>query len=109
MVGRQEERLTDAELHAFFDRVFPQGFAGADVLAEIAPEGWEHSPLLACFHPSIEQSYDEAVQLYRNVEALRNARRRRDSSAQRDEAPSSEPTLEEMRRESQPAPVEPYE
>jgi hypothetical protein len=24
--------------HTFFDRVFPNGFAGADVLAELAPE-----------------------------------------------------------------------
>jgi hypothetical protein len=45
----QAKRLTDTELKEFFDRLFPHGFTGADVLAEIAPEGWEKSPLLACF------------------------------------------------------------
>ena len=59
MDDRQNERLTDPELHAFFDRLFPQGLAGADVLAEIAPSGWEQSRLLPCFHPSVEQRYEE--------------------------------------------------
>jgi hypothetical protein len=40
MDEREDKRLTDRELHALFDRQFPHGFAGADVLAEIAPEGW---------------------------------------------------------------------
>jgi hypothetical protein len=34
-------RLTDAELHEFFERLFPHGFAGADVVAEVAVDGWE--------------------------------------------------------------------
>ena len=58
----QTTRLTDAELREFFDRLFPQGFSGSDVLAEIAPEGWEKSPLLACFHPSPEQVLKESLQ-----------------------------------------------
>ena len=33
------ERLTDAELHVFFERLFPHGFASADVLADVAPDG----------------------------------------------------------------------
>lgn len=56
-------RLTDAELHALFDRLFPHGFAGADVLAEVAPDGWEQSPLLACFH----QPAPTTVRAYREV------------------------------------------
>jgi hypothetical protein len=108
MDERQTERFTDAELHASFERLFPHGFAGADVLAEIAPEGWGQSPLLTCFHPSVEQRDEEAVQLHRNIEALRNARGRQDSNAQRDENSSSEPTeptLEQIRREYRPTPV----
>ena len=54
MDDEQAKRLNDTELKEFFDRLFPHGFAGADVLAEIALEGWEKSPLLACFHPSVE-------------------------------------------------------
>jgi hypothetical protein len=46
---------SDEELHAEFDRLFPHGFAGPDVLRELAPGGWENSPLLAVFHPSVDQ------------------------------------------------------
>jgi hypothetical protein len=35
MDERQDKRFTGCELHALFDRLFPRGFAGADVLAEI--------------------------------------------------------------------------
>ncbi len=105
MDERQTERFTDAELHAFFDRLFPHGFARADVVTEIAPEGWDQAPLLAYFHPSIEQRYEEAVQLHRNTAGLRNARGRQNSNAQGNESRSSEPTLEEIRREYRPKPV----
>src|SRR5437762_611705 len=81
MDDRQTDRLADAELHAFFGRLFPHGFAGADAVAESAPEGWDQSALLACFHPSVEQRYGEAAQLHRNIEAFRNARGRLDSNA----------------------------
>jgi hypothetical protein len=46
---------SDAELFAEFDRMFPQGFAGPEVVQELAPDGWENSPLLAAFHPSVSQ------------------------------------------------------
>jgi len=36
---------SELELEAEFNRLFPQGFAGADILEELAPTGWEHSPL----------------------------------------------------------------
>jgi hypothetical protein len=85
----RNERFTDAELHALLDRLFPQGLAGGDVFEEIAPDGWERSPLLACFHPSVERVFEERLQLHRNIEA--------------------EPTLEELQREYQPQPVRPHE
>jgi hypothetical protein len=61
--------------------------------------------LLACFHPSVDQRYEEAGQVHRNMEALRNARDRPDSNAQGDESSSSEPTPEEIRGEYPPTPV----
>jgi hypothetical protein len=61
------ERLTDGECVALFRRLFPRGLARADVLDEIAPEGWEHSPLAAAFHPSVEQVYREALRFHRNA------------------------------------------
>ena len=100
----QSERLTEAELHALFDRLFPQGFAGADVHAEIAPDGWERSPLLACFHPSAERLFDESVQIHRNIESLRMLAERR-QVAPLDIASLQEPTLEDVRREYEPGPV----
>ena len=93
MLDRQNHRLNEAELRTFLDRLFPQGFAGGDVLAEIAPCSWEQSPLLECFYPPVEQRYEEALRLYRNIEVLRRARRARDSNALRDERDASEPTL----------------
>lgn len=94
-------RLPDPELHALFDRLFPGGFAGADVLAEIAPEGWERSPLLACFHPSVEQVFEEQLTIHRNLEALRRVRDGGNPPAESEQ----EPTLDNVRREYEPAPV----
>lgn len=97
-------RLTDAELKEFFDRLFPHGFAGADVLAELAPEGWEKSPLLACFHPSPEQVFQESLQMHRNIEGLVRIRREREPDNPK-LAPKPEPTLAEVRAEWQDTPV----
>lgn len=101
----RSERLTDAELHALFDRLFPMGFAGADVRTEIAPEGWEQSPLVACFHPSAERLFEERVQIHGNIESLRIVASRRQRNAQLETATLPEPTLEDIRREYQPEPV----
>jgi len=99
------ERLTNAELRALFDRLFPHGFPGADVTREIVPEGWEQSPLLACFHPSVERVVEERMKMHRNIEALRRARRRGDKGLTPDEEPLPDPTLEDVRRGYQPQPV----
>jgi hypothetical protein len=105
--GRSADRaLYGRRVARVFRPAFPHGFGDADVLAEIAPEGWDQSPLLACFHPSVEQRHEEAGQLHRNIEALRNARGCQDSNAQGDESSSSEPTLEEIRREYRPTPID---
>jgi hypothetical protein len=103
MEDGQNERFTDAELHAFFDRLFPHGFAGADVLAELAPDGWEQSSLLGCFHPSVEQRFAESVRLHHHLESLRDARRRHRGTT--GEVPRPAPTLEDVRRDHQPTPV----
>jgi hypothetical protein len=58
--------------HSLFDRLFPHAFAGADVLAEIAPEVRERSPLVACFHPPVERVFDERLPFHRNLEKLRS-------------------------------------
>jgi hypothetical protein len=96
--------MSEAEMHALFDRLFPRGFAGQDVLDKIVPEGWERSPLLACFHPSIERIFEERLLMRRNLEELRRMRRRHNGSAT--DVSSPEPTLEDVWKEYQPSPVD---
>src|SRR5205807_7271603 len=60
-----------AECQAELEQLFPHGFAGSDVVREIAPAGWEHSPLVAVFHPSSEQCYEESLRMHQNICALR--------------------------------------
>ena len=100
-----KDRLSNPELVALFDRLFPHGLAGADVLADIAPEGWERSPLLACFHPSIERIFEEQLQFHRHFEKLGTLLKRRGKATPSDDEPPPEPTLESVRREHQPRPV----
>lgn len=104
----QAKRLTDAELKEFFGRLFPRGFAGTDVLTEIAPEGWEKSPLLACFHPSVEKVFEEQVQMHRNIEELIGLERERKPDNP-ELAPKPEPTLEDVRADWQDKPVNAHE
>ncbi|MGE3536230.1 MAG: hypothetical protein AB7N91_02190 [Candidatus Tectimicrobiota bacterium] len=92
------EHYTDAECKALFASLFPQGFAGPDVLHDIAPAGWEHSPLLAVCHPSLEQVYAEALRMHHNLRAL--------SQPAAASPPSPAPTREAVAREYRPAPVE---
>jgi hypothetical protein len=86
-----------------FDRLFPQGFAGDDVIAELAPEGWAQSPLLACFHPSVERVFEESLATHRNLSSLWDAVRRRDGTTAPE--PPPEPTLEEVRRDYRPSSI----
>jgi hypothetical protein len=92
------DSFSEADLEAEFDRLFPQGFAGLDVLQELAPAGWANSPLLAVFHPSLAQSYEETLRLHRNVCALRRPN---------DPHPlPPEPTFDEVARDFRERPVE---
>src|SRR5262245_20304809 len=68
---------SEAELTTEFDRLFQEGFAGPDVLQELAPAGWERSPLLAVFHPSLEQVQEEMLRLHGNLTELRKPDERR--------------------------------
>lgn len=94
----EPESYSEAELVAEFERLFPQGFAGPDVLHELAPEGWERSPLAAIFHPTPDQLHEEALRMYRNLLALRKP----DQSHPARPAP----TREEVAKEFQERPVE---
>ncbi len=98
MTSFNTNSYSDAELDAEFDWLFPQGFAGPDVLREIAPDGWENSPLLAAFHPSLTQTYEETLRFHRNIRELRRP------EDQRLEPPA--PTLDEVAGTFQERPIE---
>ncbi len=91
----QQYCLKDDELKLFFDRLFPHGIVGPDVLAELAPDGWERSPLLACFHPSPEQVLQEKLQWYRDPNDTDSLSRDKTPDDSEDE-PKPKPTLESV-------------
>ncbi|HZR18724.1 MAG TPA: hypothetical protein VFE51_15640 [Verrucomicrobiae bacterium] len=90
-----DKRLTDEELKEFFDRLFPRGFAGADVMQEIAPEGWEKSSLFVCFHPSPQQVLNERRKQHRHLEKLRRDFPQRKAGDPKPEL-RPEPTMEQV-------------
>jgi hypothetical protein len=93
-----EDRLSDNECERIFARLFPHGFGGEDVLAEIAPAGWEASAWIPVFHPSVQRVFQESLQLHRNIERLRLGRT---------QEPNPPPTFEGIQAEYEPTPPEP--
>ncbi len=101
----ESDRLTDPELFALLDAMFPNGVAGGDVLAELAPDGWEQSPLVACFHPPAERVFDESLQMHRRLHELRSLRGRSDEARPTETTIDPEPTLASTRAEYKSTPV----
>lgn len=64
------ESLTEDQCWALFERLFPQGLKDSTLVKELAPEGWNRSPLLLLYHPTAEQVYQEAVQIRENLRNL---------------------------------------
>lgn len=109
MDDRRNERLTDGELHALFDRLFPQGFAGAGSCPTSRRRvGNSRRCSPAFIRPSSNHTRRRRTR-HRNIGALRNARRRTGGEVQESKRGSSEPTLEEVRRDYQPTPVRSHE
>lgn len=96
-----QRRLTEAQCWAIFNQLFPHGLADASLLQELAPEGWERSPLVRAFHPTPEQLYEEAVRIHANIQSFLAPR-----GLPRENPP---PTLEEVRRSHRDEPVRPRE
>ena len=105
----ERERLTESQLHEFLDTLFPNGVAGEDVLAELAPDGWAQSPLVACFHPSVERAFEERLRMHHRIEELRGARRRADTAEASTAITNPEPTLDSVRESYERKAVKPIE
>jgi hypothetical protein len=56
-----------------------------------------------CFHPPVEQLFEERLAMHRNLEQVRRLGRPREGTAALE--PRPEPTLEEVRREYEPSPA----
>src|SRR5438093_11817792 len=93
-----EERFTDEECASLFAVLFPNGFAGEDVLAEIAPEGWSQSTLRFAFHPTVDQVYFEAVQMHESLKEW--------LGKETEHAKEPEPTQEKVAAEYEDHPIE---
>lgn len=79
---------------------FRMDLPGADGARGDRARGMEHSPLLACFHPYVEQLFEERVAIHRNLEEWRRLGRRREGAPALE--PRPEPTLDDVRRKYEP-------
>jgi len=59
---------TEEELNEALDQLFPQGFAGSDVFAEIAPQGWAKSPWADAVRREPDEMAKEMAQSLRAME-----------------------------------------
>lgn len=66
------ERLTEAQCWALFERLFPNGLEDRALVEELAPEGWDRSPLRLVCHPTAEQVYEETLKIRENLRSLLN-------------------------------------
>jgi hypothetical protein len=99
--------LPDTELVALFDRLFPAGVAGPDVMVELAPDGWAQSALMRCFHPTVDRVFEERLQFHRNLAELRLNSAAKIGRGARAAKADPEPTIESVRDSYEETPVDP--
>jgi hypothetical protein len=66
------DKLTEAQCWTLFERLFPNGLDNRTLVEELAPEGWDRSPLLLVYHPTAEQLYEETLKIRENLRNLLN-------------------------------------
>lgn len=85
--------LTDAEAHDFLRALFPGGLRDSRLLAEWSPEGWENSPLFACFHPPPAMAYREYLAHRETMRSLDLGMKKRKGKPDYELPPVEEPEL----------------
>jgi len=103
MSSYESDRYSQVECVTEFLKLFPHGFAGRDVIAEIAPDGWDRTPMVANFHPSLEQLFQEAIESHKNLQELRSHIKRKDDEMAPVELP---PTIEQVRERFKETPID---
>jgi hypothetical protein len=98
------DRLSDSECLAFLRSLFPGGVKDEAVISELCPEGWESSPLFACFHPSPERSFEEHLKFRRNMRDLFGSREK-DAMSEDTPEPDDCTTFAEYLAKHPPEPV----
>jgi hypothetical protein len=86
------KRLTGTQSWALFAHLFPHGLEDCAVVKELAPEGWDRSPLRLVSHPTAEQVYEESLRIRENLKSLL----RKESVSPEEESPL---TLDAVRRD----------
>ena len=61
------EQYSIEECEQLFMALFPHGFAGSDVADALTPNGWEKSPYVFAFHPTVEQAYQRHVESHESL------------------------------------------
>lgn len=92
------ENHSEEKAMELFNKLFSSGFAGEDVFASLAPAGWGKSDLFFCFHPTVEQRYEEAMRIHNNLGRLKKKKEAKEDNL---------PTMEEIKMEYKEEPVEP--
>ena len=54
--------LSENEAYGFLESLFSGGLKDPVLIAELCPEGWENSPLFACYHPTPRVRYEESLE-----------------------------------------------
>lgn len=65
--------LTATEYWQLFQRMFPNGLRDPAIVAVLATEGWEHSPLVRTAHPTPAQLREESHSIRSRIQDLRRA------------------------------------
>ena len=105
-----ELSFSEEEVFDFLGRLLPSGFAGEDVMTELAADGWEHSKLVRAFHPSVEVWHKEQVAMFKQaekfLEIMRKGRNEPGDPFLEDSETLEPPTLRESRAEFEERPFD---
>lgn len=88
--------LSEQEAFAFLESLFPGGLKDPRLIADLCPDGWENSPLFACYHPSPEVIYQEHLRFSMNLKSLFTFKQRRASQEPPLPLEEPEPSFEEF-------------
>ena len=100
--------LSENETYGFLESLFPGGLKDPALIAELCPDGWENSPLFACYYPSPRMRYEESLKWSRNFKRLGLSRRMKQEEPRegaKDLPDESELSFEEYLLENAPAQI----